>query len=357
MMNSKNFYQDKPIFGLDIGFSSIKVMQIDRSDKRSTVSGYGVNQFDPKYIKDGVIVDIEAVAKSAHELFKSNVIGEISTRRAAISIPAMRTFNRIIKLPKLSNKELAEAVRMEAEQYIPLPVDELYMDYTVTSRTDKEIELLAVAVPKKVIDSYMTLTRLLGLEVVTMETTIASTARLFVHTDLSDVPTVLIDFGSVSSDITIFDNALIVTGTVGGGGDNFTNSIADKLNTTQAEAQVIKAKYGLGVSKKQQEITDALKPTLEQILKEIRRMIRYYEERYEGANRKIKQIVTLGGGANMPGLSDYMTNSLRLPVRMSDPWHHHVNFSHLQPPGNVESSMYVTVAGLALIDPKEIFSS
>jgi type IV pilus assembly protein PilM len=354
-MNSSSFYQDKPVFGLDIGFSSLKVMQIDRSNKHTTVAGYGVNQFDPKAIKDGVIVDLEAIAKCTYELLKDHVIGEITTRRVAVSIPAMRTFNRIIKLPKLTNKELAEAVRMEAEQYIPVPVDDLYMDYMILNRTEKEIELLAVAVPKKVIDSYMLLTRMLGLEVVAMETTIAATARLFVHTDLSDVPTVLIDFGSVSSDITIFDQTLVVTGTVNGGGDNFTNSIADKLHTTHQEAQVIKAKYGLSVSKKQKEITEALTPTLEQILKEIRRMIRYYEERY-GADRKIKQIVTLGGGANMPGLSDYMTNSIRLPVRMSDPWSHHVNFSHLQPPGNVESSMYVTVAGLALINPKEIFS-
>lgn len=83
-------------------------------------------------------------------------------------------------------------------------------------------------------------------------------------------------------------------------------------------------------------------------------MIRYYEERY-GADRKIKQLVTMGGGANMPGLSDYMTNALRMPVRMSDPWHH-ISFDHLQPPSDTELSMYITVAGLALMNPKEIFA-
>jgi type IV pilus assembly protein PilM len=355
-MNSGHFYQDKPLFGLDIGFSSLKVMQIDiGSGKKSIVAGYGTNQFDPKAIKDGVIVDIDSIAKAAYDLFKKHVIGEITTRRVAISIPATRTFNRIIKLPKLTNKELVDAIRIEAEQYIPVPVNDLYMDHIIMSRTDKEIELLAVAVPKNIIDSYVQLARVLGLDVVAMETTIASTARLFVHTDLSDVPTVLIDFGSISSDITIFDKALIVTGTVGAGGDNFTDKIAEKLNVSPEEAHVIKAKYGLSYSKKQKEIVEALTPTLELLLKEIRRMIRYYEERY-GADRKIKQIVTLGGGANMPGLSDYMTNSLRLPVRMSDPWQHHVSFAKLQPPSDVESSMYVTVAGLALINPKDIFA-
>src|SRR5882762_8871462 len=194
-MNNTYFYQDKPIFGLDIGHSTLKVMQIEWVNKQTVVTGYGVNKFDPAAIKDGVITDIETVAKSAHELFKQHLIGGITTRRVAIGIPATRTFNRVIKLPKLTTKELAEAVRMEAEQYIPVPIDDLYMDYTIINRTEKEMELFAVAVPKKTVDAYIMLTRLLGLEPVAMETTIGAAARLFVHTDLSDVPTVLIDFG------------------------------------------------------------------------------------------------------------------------------------------------------------------
>jgi len=332
----------------------MKVMQTKPEGKNAIVAGYGVNRFDPKIIKDGVIVDIPAMAKSAHELFDKFVVGEITTRRVAMSIPAMRTFTRTIKLPKLTNKELEDAVRMEAEQYIPVPVDDLYMDYSITSTTETEIELLAVAVPKKIVDSYVALAKVLGLELVALEATIASSSRLFVHTELSDVPTVIIDYGSISSDITIFDHGIVVTGTAGGGGDNFTDLIAEALDISKNEAQVIKAKYGLSYSKKQKEITTALKPTLEQILKEIRRMIRYYEERY-GDDRKIVQIVTLGGGSNMPGLSDYMTNALRLPVRMSNPWDKHVMFKNIQPPGGVESSMYITAAGLSLTKPKELF--
>lgn len=353
-MNSRYLYKDKPLFGLDIGFSSMKVMQTKPEGKNAIVAGYGVNRFDPKIIKDGVIIDIPEMAKSAHELFDKFVVGEITTRRVAMSIPAMRTFTRTIKLPKLTNKELEDAVRMEAEQYIPVPVDDLYMDYSITSTTETEIELLAVAVPKKIVDSYVALAKVLGLELVALEATIASSSRLFVHTELSDVPTVIIDYGSVSSDITIFDHGIIVTGTAGGGGDNFTDLISEALDISKSEAQVIKAKYGLSYSKKQKEITTALKPTLEQILKEIRRMIRYYEERY-GDDRKIAQIVTLGGGSNMPGLSDYMTNTLRLPVRMSNPWDKHVMFKNIQPPGGVESSMYITAAGLSLTKPKDLF--
>ncbi len=353
-MNKILLYKDKPVFGLDIGFSSLKVMQIERAGKKRVVSGYGVANFDPSAVVDGVIMDPEVLAKAAHELFNKNLVGDITTRRVALAIPAARTFNRTVQLPKMGSKQLDEAVRIEAEQYIPLALDSLYLDYEIIRQTSEELELLVVATPRAVVDSYITLTRLIGLEVAAIETTIGSGSRLFVQAEDSSVPTVLIDFGSVSSDISIYDQTLVVTGTVPGGGDSFSSLIADSLMVTKQEAQVIKTKYGLGVSKKQKEISEGLSPLLEQHIKEIRRMIRYYEERSD-TNRKIGQVVTMGGGANMPGLSEHLTNQLRLPVRMCSPWQK-LNFGGLQPPNSIERSMYITVAGLSLVEPGEIFA-
>lgn len=354
MSSSTYFYQDKPLFGLDIGFSSLKVMQLDWLQDRPVVSGYGAVKFDPNVVKNGIMTDFEPLADSINELFANNSItGEISTRRVAITVPVSRTFNRPVKLPKLTNKELEEAVKLEAERYIPFPLDDLYLDYLISSQNDKDTNLFLVAVPKKIVDSYITLCKILGLDIVAIETTISAATRLFVEADRSDVPTILIDFGSRSVDITIFDKFLVVTGTVAGGSDDFTARIAEKLGVNQEEAYNIKTNFGIDPSKRQKEIFEALKPILQQLLKEVRRVIRYYEERFL-ADRKIGQIVTMGGGANMPGLSEYMTDALRLPVRMSNPWNY-ITFSSLQPPNIVEKSMYATAAGSALIRPKEIF--
>jgi type IV pilus assembly protein PilM len=354
MSTNTYFYHDKPLFGLDIGYSSAKVMQISLPPKQQIVQGYGVSTFPSEHIVDGTIVDVEAMAKVIKGLFEKQLIGEVTTRRVALSVPAARTYNRPITLPKLAAKDIAEAVRLEAEQYIPVPLDNLYIDYSITFRTDTEIGLLAVAAPKIMVDSYVQLSRLLGLELVALETTIGASSRLFVQAEHSDSPTVLIDFGSMAADITVYDHGLIVTGAVPCGGDIFTSIIARELKVTKQEAHVIKTKYGLGISKKQAQITAALDTTLNDLLKEIRRVIRYYEER-SGADTKISQIVTMGGGANMPGLSEFMTNALRLPVRMCDPWQN-LDFAGLQPPSPQEKSMYVTVAGLGLINPREIFA-
>ena len=356
------FLHDKPLFGLDIGHGSLKVMQVSEQSGKPVgkghkphVVGYGFTTFDKSALEDGVVTQPEIIAKAAHELFQHQLIGDITTRRVAIAIPAYRTFTRSVKLPKLKTKELAEAVQLEAEQYISVPLEELYLDYEIIKQSEDATELLVVAVPQTIVNSYLELAQILGLETVLIEPTLSSSGRLFSIDEQSDVATFIIDFGSQSSDISIFDKHMLVTGTVQGGGENFTNSIKNKLGVSLQEAGLIKTRYGLGVSKKQADIQQALEPTLEQIVKEIRRMMRYYEERY-GSERPIGQIITLGGGANMPGLSEYMINAMRLAVRHTDPWQY-FNYKGLQPPSDADKPMYATVAGLSLANPKEVFSA
>jgi type IV pilus assembly protein PilM len=354
MHNSSHFFKDKPLFGLDIGSNSVKVMQIEEHNGKQIVRGYGVAGFDSKAIKDGVVVDFKLLAAAINDLFSNNIIGEINTRRVAMSIPANKTYTRAMNLPDIQDSELMQAVRTEAEQYIPMPIDELYIDYSLIERNEKGVELLAVASPKKIVDSYLMLVRMLGLEPMAFDTTILAAGRLFnKEIDYSDVPTVLIDFGAGSADITVHDKTIIVTGTIPGGGDLFTEMIAKKLGITHQEAHIVKTKYGLSKSKKQDEITNALQPKLDLLVKEIRRMIRYHEER-SASKEKIEQVITMGGGANMPGLSDYLTNALRLPVRTCNPWQR-LTLGRLQPPSEVEKSVYVTAAGLSLIQSKDLF--
>jgi type IV pilus assembly protein PilM len=355
MNTQKMFYKDRPLFGLDIGSNSVKAMQLSIDGKKATITGYGAIRFKNPVIENGVITNFEELAKSMVELFEKNINGKITTHRVAATIPASAAYSRVVSLPlTLNKKDLVEAIRFEAEQYIPLPSEELYMDYEVTGLGPENREVLVVAVPKKIIDSYMKLFEIVGLEVAAIETTISAASRLVGFTEgAGKTPSILIDLGSISVDLSIYDKFLVVTGTVPGGGDSFTDSIAERLNVTKAEANTIKYKYGLGISKKQSEIREALAPQLDLLMKEIRRVMRYYEERTEGKS-KIGQIITMGGGANMPGLSDYLTDNLRLPTRMANFWGT-FNLHKLEMPPEGERSLYVTVAGAALMRPKEIW--
>lgn len=362
MKNTKtpNFFHDKPLFGLDIGHGSLKVMQIEEMDPKKPkqlpkVVGFGFTTFDKSSQADGVIIDPEIIAKAAHELFKSGLIGDITTRRVAIAIPAYRTFTRLLQLPLMkSSADLKEAVELEAEQYISMSLDELYLDYEIVGQDDQNMELFVVAVPRSIVDSYLDLAQIIGLEPVMIEPTSISSGRLFTLVDNSDSPAFIIDFGSLSCDISIYDGHTLVTGTVEGGGVNFTTAIKDRLGVSTEEAGLIKTRYGLSASKRQDEIRQALEPTLERTIKEIRRMLRYYEERY-GNKKPVNQIITIGGGANMAGLSEYFTQSLRMAVRHVDPWHY-LDYKGLQPPSAADKPMYATVAGLSLTHPKGVFN-
>lgn len=355
------FIHDKPLFGLDIGHGSIKVMQINESyngashKHRPEVIGYGFTTFDKDAMSDGVVTQPEVIAQATLDLFKNSLIGDITTRRVAIAIPAYRTFTRSLRLPKLKPKELRAAVELEAEQYISTPLEDLYLDYEIIRQAEDTTELFAVAVPQTIVDSYLELAQILGLETVLIEPTLSSSGRLFTLDRNNDLATFIIDFGSLSSDISIIDKQVLITGTVQGGGENFTESIKLKLGITLKEAALIKTRYGLGLSKRQAEIKQAIEPTLQQIVKEIRRMMRYYEEQY-GSTRPIGQIVTLGGGANMPGLSEYLTEVMRMAVRQTDPWSY-FDYKNLQAPPSADKPMYSTVAGLCLASPKGVFPS
>lgn len=350
------FYRDKPLFGLDIGFNTIKAMQLaDEADGKTSVLGYGVANFDEAAVQEGVITDYEKLAQAAVSLFEKNIIGAITTHRVAATIPAAKAYSRVISLPaKLSKKEQEEAVRLEATQYIPIPLEELYLDHAVTQKGAEENEVLVVGVPKKIVDSYMKFFEVIGLEVCALETTISAASRIISRVEDSDeVPTILIDLGSLSVDLTVFDKNLVVNGTIPGGGDDFSSRIAEKLGIDKAEANAVKTKYGLGVSKHQDAIRQALKPQLDSLIKEIRRVMRYYEDRTEGKTT-IGQIITMGGGANMPGLVDYLTDNLRLPTRMCSFWTE-FDTGKLQPPAEAERSLYITVAGAAITSPAEIW--
>ena len=352
-----HFFTDRPLFGLDIGRSSLKVMQLDHTDGSADIVGYGSADFDVHALDDGVIVKPEAIANALHDLFENRMEGEINTRRVGMALPGYRAFTRSIQLPKLGAEELQEAVQLEVEQYVPMQLQDLYLDYTITGGASDNSNIFVVAVPKRIVDSYLNLAIKLGLEPVLIEPTMTATARFFARDKHSDMASIIIDFGSLTATISIYDKTIVATSTVAAGSLVFTEAIRNELGVTQEEAGDIKTKFGLDVSKYQTKVSTALEPSLGKIVTEIRRMLRYYEEHYgTQSNAGVSQIVTLGGGANMPGLSEYLTNALKVPVRTHEhPWAVFKYDSAMKLPIEADRLMYATVAGLSLLDPKEVF--
>ena len=349
------FYQDKPLFGLDIGYSSLKVVQIDKvAGRQPTILGYGLSRFAPGAIQNGEITKPEIIAGAAHQLFEKDLVGAISSRRVACSLPTSHTFSRLITIPIMDHSDILEAIHLEAEQYIPIPLDSLYIDYEISRQDSEGIELLLVAASKKIVDSYISVLHALSLEPVAFEPSISAASRLLkIAGDMGSEPSILVDIGSVTTDIAIFDKALLVASTVNAGGDNMTHLMSEGMHITPTQAEELKNQLGISFSDKQQRVMDAIKPQLETLIHEIEKSIRYHSERTAKSGRKISQIITVGGGAVMPGLNQYLSRELRLPTESLNPWQT-ISFGNLQPPAESDYSMYITAAGEAMLDPSEV---
>lgn len=355
-MGNINFYRDEPLFGLDIGHTSLKAMQIGHAaGKTPEVLGYGVSNFESDALQNGVIVKPDSIAEAIHQLFEKNLVGAITSRRVACTVPTSRTFSRQMKVPVLDHKAILEAVRLEAEQYIPIPTNSLYLDYEIIRSDEKSMELLLVAASKNIIDSYFQLFEALSLEPVAFEPSINAASRLVqLQDDANTEPAIIVDIGSVTTDIAVFDKTLLVASTVSTGGDNMIQSISQQLHLTHQQAMDLKNEFGIGYSEKQQRIVDAIKPQLESLVREIEKSIRYHTERAQTGG-KITRVITVGGGSVMPGFNQYLSKELRLPTYSLDAWQK-ISFGELAPPSEIDLAMYSIVAGEALVNPAEILT-
>lgn len=349
------FYRSKPIFGLDIGSDSIKAIQLKSHKNHTwTVECYGMYPNTKGTIKEGVIVDTKKVAVNIDKLLSSHIVGNLSAERASLSVPISRVYTRALNLPAMNHKDLDQVVQTEVEQSFPRSLDELYIDYEIVQEDNENIEIQLVAVPREIADSYLEVCRLLKLETVVIETNIQASARLVnkIENVNAEQPFFIVDVGGRSIDVGAFDRSLRVTGTIDEGGETLTSAISKVLKIDENQAHLFKTIYGLNLSSKQDKIGKAVAPILQKVVQEIRKMDRFYQERV--SHKAIGQIILTGGGANMPGISDYLTNELRIPTRVCAPWSQNIKFGKLPTPPQYELPRYLTVSGLALVSEEEL---
>lgn len=349
---AKLFYHDKPIIGLDISQTGIKVMAIDA--KKWLVLGYGSIDLDPAQMQKSLETNDGYLAANIESLLREKLVGELASDHVAITVPTGRTFSRTFTLPVKSENTLKDAVQVEVDQYIPIPFSSLYVDYEIIERDKENLTIVMCAVPKVLIDCCMAAVESVGLRPTMIEPGINAIARILESTEEGHLTTLIVDIGSAGTDIAVLDKGAIrVTGGIGVGGNTLTLDIAKKLNITLENAHQLKVLNGLSTGPRQAKITGALQPSLQRIVNETRKVMRYYDERLND-DRKIEQVLVVGGGSNVPGIGDYFTNELVMPARVASPWQK-LDFGKLPQPNKQLRPRYISVAGLAIVDQKEIW--
>lgn len=351
---SNLFYRDTPLIGLDISQTGIKVMSID--PKKWLVEGYGSVDLDPTKMQTALdSKNAEYLTDQLTHLLANQIVGSLSGKHVVIGVPTSRSYSRTFSIPTGAKTSLKDAVELEVDQYVPVPIESLYVDFEVIEKTKESTTAVMAAVTKELVNICTEAAENAGLLPVMVEPSVNAVARVLRRTEQADLPTVIVDIGPAGTDIAILDGGVIrVTGSAPIGGNTFTLAIAKKLAVTLENAHQLKVLSGLAAGPRRQKIKTALDPSLKRICTEVLKVTRYYNERLT-SERKLEQILIVGGGSNVPGIGDYFTNALVMPARVASPWQE-LNFGKLPQPGKQYRSRYIAVAGLASIPSNEVLS-
>lgn len=309
--------------GLDIGFASIKVVALDNDSQVPRLLSLGNIASPHPGMTSDADLDLESVADTVKKLFDA---AKIESREVFVALPESKVFTRIIdELPFLDDKELASAIQYVSEEFIPMPVNETNLNWQILARgssqnKNQKTVVFVVAAPKNVINKYIKVLNMAGLHPKAMETEIIAATRSLVGNNPFSPTTMIIQMGAATTDFAVVSKEMIwLTRSISTGGLALTRAILQQFNFEFSQAEEYKKVYGLREDVLEGKIFEALKPVVDVILGESRRVIQAYEAKHP--QDRIKRVVLSGGGVKMLGLVIYLANSLGIEVQEADPWY------------------------------------
>lgn len=363
-----NFSQPLP-FGLDLSDLSLKIVQLKRKGK-----GLQTASFFRKDLPAGLIEGGEIKReKELVEILKTAVAGvkgeSLETGQVVCNLPEEKVFIRLIQLPKMEKEEIDEAIKWQVEANIPLPIDEVYLDWQMIRPIKNNLDhfdILVAAAPKSLVESYLNVLKKSGLTALALEPESAAVVRSLIKEDENTMgPTMIIDLGSTGTNFVIFSaGAIRFTSHISISGQTFGRAIMEKLDVDETRAEELKIKADLDklieikadsnkVSEEYGRVCQILEPLLADFSNQIRDYINFYHEHIShihGPDGVIARILLCGGDSLLINLPDFLSRKLNLEVELGNPW---INI-YSAPPEEVlglsykKSLAYTTALGLAL---------
>jgi type IV pilus assembly protein PilM len=315
-------FKRKQCIGLDIGSSSVKVVQISQSKRGVQLLAFGVEPLSPQTIVDGTIMDQGAVVDAIRALWSRL---RLRTKEVAIAISGHSVIiKKINNLSPMSRDELEEQIPYEAEHHLPFSRDDVEIDYEVVAQVNPAgfMEVLLVAAKKEIVHDYAAVVREAGLSPVVVDVAAFSAQNAFeINYDLSPGETaVLINVGAATSNINIIrDGVSLFTRDITIGGNSLTEEIQKQLGAPLEEAEAYKvggAYDERGVVP--QEVAPIIESVSEIMAGELQRSIDFYLENAGETN--VSKICLAGGGAKVAALQRAIERRSRLPVEVVDAW-------------------------------------
>lgn len=329
-------------FGLDIGSSSIKLVEL--SGKNVSLAVIAANPTG-KVGVDLVPADQNSLVEAVKGMLAAN---KVKKHRVVVSIPEQLVYTKVMSFPVMSSPELATAIRWEAEQVIPYPIDKLELSWVVlfkpkSNLSTEKMRVLVVAVPSKISTAYVNFMDLLGLEVVRVENEIVSLVRSLIISRKVTGVSLAVDIGFSNTRMVVADTSQIYTNYLSSlGGMAFTRIIGDSFKLAVNQAEEYKRAYGLEKNQFEGKLYAAMEPVLSGLVGDIKKVVASYLASYP--ERKIDRLILAGGGAFLKGLVAVLTEQTGLEVVIGN------SFEGLSVTENTRNlgAVYAVATGLAI---------
>lgn len=336
LFNSFSANKSQSVLGIDIGSSSIKVVQLSRKGGHAVLETYGELALGPyagKGIGEATNLPQEKIIEAVADMLKEKEVN-ITSRTCGIAIPFSSSLMAVIEMPVMPQKQLAEMIPFEARKYIPVPISEVALDWYIIPKdknpetdnvgmagitpppTIPKLEVLVVALHNDTITRYKDIVTKNLLEASFFEIEIFSTMRSILDNEIN--PILIIDMGATSTKIYIVERGILRSShMINRGSQNITNELSKSLGISLADAELLKREKGLSGEIHGIETKKVITFTLDYIFSEANHVVLAYQKKY---NKNVSRVVLVGGGSALKGVEEVAKANFQTEVVAGNPF-------------------------------------
>lgn len=308
----------KDFFGLDIGTSAVRLVQLKDSGPQKSLVKYAMVPIEPRVVLSDAKADQQKVAAVVKELVGQ---ANITTKNVVAGLPSQRVFTTVADIEKLDKTELDKTIHYQADTLIPTPLAESKIDWAYLGDSPKDankVEVLLSSVPNTFIEQRLDVLEGIGLNVIAFEPDGLALARAIIPSQVVE-PILIVDMGVNSTDLVISTKGgPRLMRSIPTGADAILRAAIQNLNIDVKQAEQFVYKFGLNKDKLEGQIYNAIITTIDVLVGEIEKSIKFYQTRY--ANAPLKKIIVTGGASVLPEFPLYLANKFTLEVEIGNAW-------------------------------------
>lgn len=340
-----------PSVGIDISDRMLRYLELVQKNDRIEVGRFGDRAIPEGIIAEGKIADISKMRAIIRTIAENEGI-----RFAHVSLPEQHGYIAKMLLPFMRKRYIRESLELQIEDTIPITPASAVFDYEIapcaTHMPDtRHLDISISAMPREIIQEYAAIFEDTAITPLSFEFEAQAMARAVLPENCDTI--MLVDIGMSRTGIFIQSHGLIrYTTTIPFGGLALTKLLAERFHVSIDEARKLKESHGLIQAADNTDIALTLIPAVSLLQDEIRKYCQYWETHQENErieHSSVERIILCGGEGNMPGLPDYLSRGLILPIELANPWLKITSFDAYIPPITKSHALqYATAIGLAL---------